>query len=89
MSHRSAAKRHTVSASRLNVASYSRNFSTVFRIAHGAYTDMEITFRDVDGRDPLPLHLFQARIRLHEFAEEQAQTVVEVVDGRAREAETF
>ena len=48
----------------LNDASYSESFSTIFRIARGAVVSVDIKAEDLDGRDPLPEYLCNARIAL-------------------------
>ena len=46
-----------------NGASYSDNFSTIFRVARGAEIEV-IRDEDLDGKDPLPRHLSKAPIWL-------------------------
>ena len=48
----------------LNGASYSNNFSTVFRAARGADISVEVEDEDLGGKDPLPKYLTEAQIRL-------------------------
>ena len=48
----------------LNGASYSNNFSTVFRVARSAEINVTIEGDDEDGRDPLPSYLSKAQVRL-------------------------
>jgi hypothetical protein len=47
----------------LNAATFSDNFSTIFRIAKGAEISVPIDEKDLDGRDPLPTYLARATIR--------------------------
>ena len=47
----------------LNAATYTDNFSTIFRIAKGAEISVPIDEKDLDGRDPLPTYLARATIR--------------------------
>ena len=52
----------------VNNASYSSNFSTVFRIAKGVTIstpiekDKDLDGKDLDGKDPLPKYLAQATV---------------------------
>ena len=45
-------------------ASYSANFSTVFRAARGAEVSTEIQIEDLDARDPIKDYVADARVRL-------------------------
>ena len=47
-----------------NGATYSNDFSTIFRVAKGAEVDVMIKAEDLDGKDPLPKYLADARISL-------------------------
>lgn len=48
-----------------NRASYSSNFSSVLRAAHGAELSTEILNIDMHGQDPLPKYLANAKVWLH------------------------
>lgn len=56
----------------LNHASYSSNFSTILRAAHGAQLSTEIQEGDAHGQDPLPKYLAEAKVRLHPVGVENA-----------------
>lgn len=43
-------------------ASYSDNFSTVFRTTKAAEIDVKLLDKDLDGQDPLPARLRQAKV---------------------------
>lgn len=45
-------------------ASFSDNFSTIFRVARGADVSVVIQTQDMTGEDPLPSYLSKARVRL-------------------------
>lgn len=49
----------------LNQASYSNNFSTVLRAAHGAELSTKMSREDAHGQDPLPKYLATAELWLH------------------------
>ena len=49
-----------------NEATYSNSFSTIFRLAKGAEVDVKIQEDDLDGKDPLPEYIANARISLME-----------------------
>lgn len=48
----------------LNRASYSSNFTTVLRAAHGARLSTKMLDEDTHGEDPLPKYLADAKISL-------------------------
>ena len=47
-----------------NAASYSNNFSTIFRVSRMAELSAEMDEREMDGRDPLPPYLAEATVVL-------------------------
>lgn len=47
----------------INGASYSDNFSTIFRAARGADLSKEVRSEDCDGKDPLPAYLEETKVR--------------------------
>lgn len=48
----------------LNEASFSNNFSTIFRVTRGAKVSVAIFDKDLSGEDPLPPYLSEAKICL-------------------------
>ena len=47
-----------------NGASFSNNFSTIFRAARGAIVSAEPREKDLDGKDPLPAYLSRSLVWL-------------------------
>ena len=64
-----------------NGVSYSPEFSTIYRLALGARTDVDIKREDLDGTDPLPAYLSKARIWLDAAGDPQKQGLVVTVEG--------
>ena len=65
-------------------ASYSQDFSNIFRVAHSTLMTVELRAEDLDGKDPLPSYLAGMKLTLRGSKVNDENLSIDMVDPPAR-----